>query len=230
VDAGQSATVLAIGADNLSRHVPPNDNLEYSASAGAAAFIMGKGKTVADIETIYSYNTHTPEFFRLDGERYIKHAASEDGEYLWGYREHVKKAVAGYFRRFGGNPGDFACVAISQPDGFLPLSIGTEVGFTEQQLKPGMLAGEVGDFGSASPLLSLEAILDTAKAGERLLLVSYGFGAGCDIISLRTTDELANVRKKRQAYASIRELIDDKEYTGYAQFLRQERKLIQEYV
>jgi len=62
------------------------------------------------------------------------------------------------------------------------------------------------------------------------LVVSYGFGAGCDIMSLKTTGELAGVRQKRQAYASIRELIDDKEYTGYAQFLRQERKLIQEFV
>ncbi len=230
VDSGQAATVLAAGSDNLSRHVPPNDNLEYSASAGAAAFVLGKTKTIADIETIYNYNTHTPEFFRIDGERYIKHAASEDGEYLWGYREHVQKAIEGYFQKFGGKPKDFDYVAISQPDGFLPISVGKEVGFSEAQLKPGLLANEVGDFGSASALLALEAILDVAKANERILVISYGFGAGCDAMSLKTTAALARTRKKRETYASVRELIDNKEYTGYAQFLRQERKLIQEYV
>jgi hydroxymethylglutaryl-CoA synthase len=230
VDSGRTKYALAIGSDALSRHVPPNDLLEYSAGAGAAALVMSRENVVAEIETVYTYNTHTPEFFRLDGERYIKHAASEDGEYLWGFREHVNKAVQGYFKKFGGRPQDFAYLAISQPDGCLPVKVSQGLGFNEDQIRPGLLVSEIGDCGSASSLLSLIAILEKAQPGQRILLVSYGFGAGCDVISLKATDLLPRQRAQKADYPSLKEVIADKEYLSYAQYLRQERKLIQEYV
>jgi len=230
VDSGRATYALAVGSDALSRHVPPNDPLEYSAGAGAAALVISRKNVLAEIENMYTYNTHTPEFFRLDGERYIKHAASEDGEYLWGYREHVKKAVEGYFKKFGGQPKDFAYLAISQPDGRLPVNVSQELGFSEGQVKPGLLVAEIGDCGSASSLLSLVSILGQAEPKERILVVSYGFGAGCDVISLKTTDLLQQARGRKAGTPSLKELIRDKEYLGYAQYLRQERKLIQEYV
>jgi hydroxymethylglutaryl-CoA synthase len=230
IDARRARYALAIGSDALSRHVPPNDTLEYSAGSGAAALIMSQENVIADIEDLYTYNTHTPEFFRLDGERYIKHAASEDGQYLWGYEEHVNKAVQGYFNKYGGAARDFAYLAISQPDGALPLKVGKGLGFDARQITPGLLASQIGDCGSASSLLSLIAVLEKAEPGQRILVVSYGFGAGCDVISLRATDLLSQRRKQENAYPSLEEMIRDKEYLSYAQHLRQERKLIQEYV
>ncbi|MFC2008102.1 hydroxymethylglutaryl-CoA synthase [Chloroflexota bacterium] len=229
VDAGFAHYALGIGSDALSKHVPPNDTLEYSASSGAAAFVIGKEKVIAEIEGMHSHTTQIPEFFRLDGERYIKHAASEDGEYLWGYRRYTKEAVEGYMKRFGCKPSDFTYVAISQPDGRLPLETSKEIGFDEQQIKPGLIATEIGDCGSASSLLSLEAILDQAKSDERILLISYGFGAGCDVLGLRTTN-LLEASRQRKTYPSVKELINNKEYITYTQYLRQERKLIQEYI
>lgn len=229
VDSGMAGCALAVGSDALSRHVPPNDPLEYSASCGAAAFVVGREAVVAEMEGVYAYTTHTPEFFRLDGERYIKHAANENEEYLVGYRRHVKAAVEGYLRKFGCAPGDFNWVAISQPDGRLPVEVGEELGFDEAQLRPGLLATDIGDCGSASALLALAAVLDEAGADERILLISYGFGAGCDVLALRTTGLLEEARNRR-GRPSVADLIADKEYIDYTQYLRQERKLIQEYV
>lgn len=229
-DAGMVKYGLAIGSDALSRHVPPNDRLEYSASSGASAFVVGKERVIAEFEGMFSYATQTPEFFRLDGERYIKHAATEEEQNLWGYTRHIKGAVEGYLNKFGCKPEDFVYIAISQPDGILPVDVAKEIGFSEEQIKPGLLATEIGDCGSASPLLSLETILDQARAGERILLVSYGFGAGCDVLGIRVTNLLAEVRGRSKTYPSVKELINDKEYISYAQYLRQERKLIQEYV
>lgn len=230
VDSGLAKYALGVGSDALNRHIPPNDPLEYSFSAGAAAFVIGKEKILAEIDTIYSYNTNTPEYFRLDGERYIKHAASEDGEYLWGYKEHIKEAIGGFMKKFGCTPGDFTYVAISQPDGRLPIDIAKDTGFNENQIMPGLIVKEIGDCGSASVLLSLETVLDQAKSNERILVISYGFGAGCDVISLKATSLIEKVRKKRRTYPTVKELINDKEYISYAQHLRQDRKLIQEYV
>ncbi len=230
VAAGIIKYGLAIGSDALSRHIPPNDTLEYSASSGAAAVVLGKDKVIAEIEGLYSYTTLTPEFFRLSGERYIKHAASEDDEYLWGYSRHIKNAVEGYLKKFGARSRDFAYVALSQPDGEWPISVSKEIGFSEEQIKPGLMAADIGDCGSASPLLSVAAILDQAEPGQRILMISYGFGAGCDVLGLKTTSLLEDTRRRRATYPSVKELIYDKEYIDYAQFLRQERKLIQEYV
>lgn len=230
VSAGMAEHGLAIGSDALSRHVPPNDPMEYSASCGAASLVLGKEGILAEIEGMSSYNTQTPEFFRLDGERYIKHAANEKEEYLVGFRKHVKMAVEGYLQKLGRKPDDFAYVAISQPDGRLPLEVGNEMGFADEQIRPGLIAEEIGDCGSASPLLALGTVLDRAKPGERILLISYGFGAGCDVIGLRATGLLEDARKRRNGYPSVKELIENKEYISYAQYLRQERKLIQEYV
>lgn len=230
VTAGIIKYGLAIGSDALSRHVPPNDALEYSASSGAAAFVLGKDKVIAEIEGMYSYTTLTPEYFRLSGERYIKHAASEDDEYLWGYSRHIKKAVEGYLKKFSGKVGDFAYVALSQPDGQMPMDVSKEIGVSEEQIKLGLMVADIGDCGSASPLLSLAAILDQAKPGQRILLVSYGFGAGCDVLGLRTTNIIEEAKKRRATYPSVRDLVSNKEYIDYAQSLRQERKLIQEYI
>jgi hydroxymethylglutaryl-CoA synthase len=230
VTAGIIKYGLAIGSDALGRHVPPNDVLEYSASSGAAALVLGKDKVIAEIEGMYSYTTLTPEFFRLSGERYIKHAASEDDEYLVGYRRHIKKAVEGYLKKFNSRTGDFVYVALSQPDGQVPIEVSKEIGLSEEQIKPGLMVGDIGDCGSASPLLSLAALLDQAKPGQRILLISYGFGAGCDVLGLKTTNLLEEARKRRATYPSLREMIGTKEYIDYAQSLRQERKLIQEYV
>lgn len=230
INAGIIRYGLAIGSDALSCHVPPNDALEYSASSGAVALVIGKFGVIAEIEGMYSYTTLTPEFFRLSGERYIKHAASEDDEYLWGYNRHIKKAVEGYLEKFGCEVSDFIYVAISQPDGQMPIDVSKEIGFSEKQIKPGLIATEIGDCGSASSVLSLAAILDQAKPDERILLISYGFGAGCDVLGLKTTNLLEEGREKRKTCLSVKELINNKEYLSYAQYLRQERKLIQEYV
>jgi 3-hydroxy-3-methylglutaryl CoA synthase len=221
---------LAIGSDSLSRHVPPNDALEYSASAGAAAFVVGKEQVIAEIEGMYSYTMLTPEFFRLSGERYIKHGASEDDEYLWGYSRVIRRSVEGYLKKYGCKAEDFVYVALSQPDGQMPLSVSKEIGFSEEQVEPGLIATEIGDCGSASSALSLVAILDQAKPGQRILMISYGFGAGCDVLGIKTTNLLEETRKRRATYPSLRDLIDKKEHIDYAQSLKQERKLIQEYV
>ncbi len=120
-DAEIAKYSLAIGSDALSRHIAPNDRLEYSASSGASAFIIGTERLIAKFEGIYSYTTQTPEFFRLDGERYIKHASGEEEQYLWGYTNHVKRAIEGYFKKYGNTVNDFSYVTISQPDGRLPV-------------------------------------------------------------------------------------------------------------
>ena len=67
VDSNMIEYGLAIGADTSQG--APGDALEYTASAGGAAYIIGKDNTLADIEETYSFTTDTPDFYRREGTR-----------------------------------------------------------------------------------------------------------------------------------------------------------------
>jgi hydroxymethylglutaryl-CoA synthase len=65
-------------------------------------------------------------------------------------------------------------------------------------------------------------MLDEAKPGDRLLLVSFGSGAGSDAFSMVVTDRIAARRNKAPAtrdYIARRKVID------YGMYVRYRRKL-----
>jgi hydroxymethylglutaryl-CoA synthase len=67
-------------------------------------------------------------------------------------------------------------------------------------------------------MLGLTAILDKAKAGDRILMVSYGSGAGSDAFDLLVTDTIdakRNLAPSTQDYIQRRTEIDYATYTRY---------------
>ncbi|MCJ2540631.1 MAG: hydroxymethylglutaryl-CoA synthase, partial [Candidatus Thermoplasmatota archaeon] len=83
-----SATIVAaaIGADTSPG--APGDALEYSASAGAAAFLIAGGPDIiARIDHTLSYTTDTPDFWRREGQRYPSHGGRFTG--VPAYFKHV---------------------------------------------------------------------------------------------------------------------------------------------
>ena len=69
-----------------------------------------------------------------------------------------------------------------------------------------------GDTGSSSVLIELAAVLDQAKPGERIIMASYGSGAGSDAFSLLVSD---NVDKKRGQVTTVQSYIENKDYIDY---------------
>src|SRR5689334_1002057 len=79
VGSGMADYVLAIGADTAQAR--PGDALEYTASAGAAALLVGPAdQAVARIEATVSYVTDTPDFFRRADRPYPVHGNRFTGE------------------------------------------------------------------------------------------------------------------------------------------------------
>jgi hydroxymethylglutaryl-CoA synthase len=68
---------LAIGADTS--QAAPGDALEFSASAGGAAFIIGKEKVIATINHTLSFTTDTPDFWRRAERKYPSHGGRFTG-------------------------------------------------------------------------------------------------------------------------------------------------------
>lgn len=102
VGSGMVKYGVAIGADTSQG--APGDALEYSASAGGAAFLIGAEKMIATIDRTYSYTTDTPDFWRREGERYPRHGGRFTGEPA--YFKHVLNGAKGLMERTGSTAKD----------------------------------------------------------------------------------------------------------------------------
>jgi hydroxymethylglutaryl-CoA synthase len=97
------------------------------------------------------------------------------------------------------------------------------LGFGRDQLAPGLLVGKIGNVYAGSSLIGLTGILDVAEPGDRILMVSYGSGAGSDAFDLVVTDKLLDRRNRApftQDYVRRRTEVDYAIYTRYRRKLK----------
>ncbi|MDW7761793.1 MAG: hydroxymethylglutaryl-CoA synthase [Acidobacteriota bacterium] len=219
VQAGAVKYALAVGADTSQG--APGDALEYSAAAGAAAFIFGKERLVAEAVETYAYMTDMPDFWRREYQYYPQHGGRFTGEPA--YFQHVTGAARGIMAKAKMKPADFQYVIFHQPNGKFPFRVGAMLGFEKKQIEPGWLVNKLGNTYSGSSPLGLTATLDIAKAGDMILLVSYGSGAGSDAFVFRVTDRIDEVR---DLAPRTRNLLDhNKVYIDYGVYAKYRRKI-----
>ncbi|MEM1874109.1 MAG: hydroxymethylglutaryl-CoA synthase [Candidatus Hadarchaeales archaeon] len=212
---------MAIGADTAQG--APGDALEYTAAAGGAAFIIGpaNGETIAVFEGTFSFTTDTPDFWRRNMRPYPRHAGRFTGRPA--YFKHVISAANGLLRSLKLTPQDFTYAVFHQPNGKFPLQAAEELGFDKKQVMPGLLTPKIGNTYSGASMLGLAAVLDQAKPGERILVVSFGSGAGSDAFSIVVTDA---IDRKRELAPSVAYYLERKKYVSYAMYLKFRRLLL----
>ena len=215
VGSGMGDYALAIGADTAQGK--PGDALEYTAAAGAAAFILGPAQeSLAEIVSSYSFVTDTPDFWRRAYQHYPEHGQRFTGEPA--YFKHVSTAAKTLMDESGTTPADYAYAVFHQPNAKFPQRVAKQLGFNPEQIKTGLLSPIIGNtYAGASPL-GLTAVLDEAKPGDRILVVSYGSGAGSDALDIRVTDKVLDRQKLALStvdYITRRVEID---YATYARY------------
>jgi len=209
---------MAIGADTAQG--APGDVLEYTAASGAVAYIIGKEGLVARIEGTYSYTTDTPDFWRKEGQAYPRHGGRFTGAPA--YFKHVYNASKGLMEQLGMAPDDFEYAVFHQPNGKFPRNVAKMLGFSNDQIKDGILVDRIGNVYSGSSVLGLANILDIAKPGDRILMTSFGSGAGSDSFSITVED---GIIEKRKTVPPLEEFIKDKKYVDYSNYVKMRRKL-----
>jgi len=216
VGSGMAQYALAIGADTAQAR--PGDALEYTAGAGGAAYLIGAAdEALAVIEGSISFVTDTPDFWRRAYQHYPSHGGRFTGEPA--YFRHVGSAASALMEALGTAPSDYTYAVFHQPNVKFPLTVGKRLGFTREQLKEGLLANDIGNTYAGSSLVGLSAILDVAAPGDRVLLVSYGSGAGSDAFSFRVTEAIAErqgLAPRTRDYVSRRVAIN---YATYVRFM-----------
>jgi hydroxymethylglutaryl-CoA synthase len=202
----------------------PGDALEYTAGAGGAAFLIGPAEeALAVIEGSYSFVTDTPDFWRRPHEKYPEHGQRFTGEPA--YFKHVTTAAQRLLEFTKTTAADYAYAVFHQPNVKFPQRAGKLLGFSNEQIKTGLLVGEIGNTYAGSAMIGLTAVLDAAKPGDRILLVSFGSGAGSDAFALRCTPALA----ERQGRApKTRDYIARRTEIDYATYARLRGKLVME--
>jgi hydroxymethylglutaryl-CoA synthase len=215
VGSGMADYALAIGMDTAQGR--PGDALEYTAGAGGAAYIVGPAEeSLATIEGSFSYVTDTPDFFRRPYQHYPQHASRFTGDPA--YFKHVLAAGRQLMEALGTTPQDYAAAVFHQPNPKFPERAARTLGFKPEQTRTGLLCPLVGNTYAGSSLLGLTAILDAARPGDRVLLVSFGSGAGSDAFSLRVTSKIEECRDRAprtQVYVERRTPIDYGTYVRY---------------
>ena len=179
IRSGQVAFGLAIGTDTAQSK--PGDTLEYTAAAGAAALLLGPEthkNALCRIDRTLSFTTDTPDFWRAADEVYPRHAGRFTGEP--GYFHHIRETIGAIVRASKVKLADIAHVVFHMPNAKFPMRIAKECGITRQQTSAGFVVPAIGNTYSACSLIGLVSVLEKAKKNERILLVSYGSGAGCD--------------------------------------------------
>lgn len=219
VGSGMGDYALAIGADTAQGK--PGDALEYTAAAGAAAFILGPAeKGLAEILSTYSFVTDTPDFWRRAYQHYPEHGQRFTGEPA--YFKHVTTAAKTLMDESGTTAADYTYVVFHQPNAKFPKRVAKKLGFTDEQIKDGLLSPIIGNtYAGASPL-GLTAVLDIAKPGDRILVVSYGSGAGSDALDLMVTER---VLERQKLALSTADYIDRRIEIDYATYARYRGKI-----
>ncbi|NDJ76533.1 MAG: hydroxymethylglutaryl-CoA synthase [Chloroflexi bacterium] len=219
VGSGMGSYVLAIGMDIAQGR--PGDPLEYTAAAGGAAFLFGPGElSVAQIEGSYSYVTDTPDFWRRSHQVYPSHGDRFTGEPA--YFQHTLSAAERLMEMMGTTAADYAYAVFHQPNVKFPARAGKMLGFAPEQLEPGLLSGLVGNVYAGSSLLGLTGIFDVAQPGDRVLMVSYGSGAGSDAFDFTVQEPIL---ARRDNAPSTQDYIARRTEVDYALYTRFRSKL-----
>jgi hydroxymethylglutaryl-CoA synthase len=220
VGAGMISYGMAIGTDTSQGR--PGDALEYTAGAGAAAYIIGREKTecIAEILATCSYATDTPDFWRRQHAEFPSHGGRFTG--IPAYFKHVIASTQLLFEKTNTTAKDYDYIVFHQPNGKFPLEAAKKMGIDEGKLKLGLVTPVIGNTYSGASIIGLANVLDSAKAGEKILVTSFGSGAGSDSFAIEVTDVIESKRGKSPKLADY---LVHKEYLDYGLYVKHRKKL-----
>ena len=190
VKAGSMNNVLISAAD--CRVAQPGNPQEYVYGDGAAAFIIGKDDVVAELEATYSLSVDFVDRWRAVYERF-EHAWEDRWIRDEGYEKLIPRAINGMLKQQNLAMKDIAKLVFCYPIARSHAALAKKMGAQPAQVQDNLM-DKVGDTCAAYPLMMLVGALEEAKAGDRILVSSYGQGA--DVLLFKVTDKISKMKDK----------------------------------
>ena len=211
IKAGSAKRVLVVVGDM--RMASPRSPLEGNLGDGAAAFLLGDTDVAAGLAATHAVADEIIDVWRREGDPFV-HSWEDRFVVDHGYRHNVRDVVRGLLEKTGLAPRDFATVVLYGPDARSHAMVAREIGFAAEQVQD-PLFGKVGNAGAAFAPLLLAAALESARPGDRLLVVGYGDGA--EALIVEATPAIARLRGRRGVGGHLARRA---ELAGYDKYLR----------
>ena len=87
-----------------------------------------------------------------------------------------------------------------------------------------LFRSHIGNTYSGAVPIGLAAVLDKAKPGERIFVVSYGSGAGSDAFDITVTDEMKDYKKGNAP--TLDKIIENPVFLDYALYAKYKGTII----
>ena len=193
VKSGSAKNVLVVASEF--RVAYPGGPFEMNFGDGAAAVIISNNNTIAEIENQYSIFEELQDIWRSDVDKFPR---SSDDRFILeeGYMRIVPKAVSGAMKKFNLSQKDFSKCVLYIPNQRQHGNTVKKIGFDPKTQSKGDLYAQVGDTGSAMPLMLLVEALEDADPDNRILFASYG--NGCDVFSIKTSSLVEKAKGTRR--------------------------------
>jgi 3-hydroxy-3-methylglutaryl CoA synthase len=233
VKAGSAKKVLVLVAD--CRVPAPNSAFEPLFGDGAAAFLIGQDGLAAEIEGSYYLTSEFIDIWRLEYDM-LPRTWEERFTLDMGYEPHMKKAVAALLKAHNLTAKDFDKAAFYAPNARAHEAMARTLRLDAKTQVQNPLFDNVGNTGAAFALMTLVGALEEAKAGDRILLASYGDGADAHIIrvgeGIEKVKDRRGIKKHLQSkvmlenygkYVTFRDLMKFEEITKYGSIMTRPR-------
>lgn len=209
---GTGQNILVTAADTRASY--PKSDQEQLFGDAAAALVVGSENIVAELVDTYSVTNEIIDIWRNNGELYVNYG---EGRFIMdnGYTASMRQAVTGVMKKANKEAKEFKKIVLSTPGMKDNESIAKKAGFTPEQTQSNFML-EVGNCGTAQPLLMLADAIENAAEGDLILMAAYGNGA--DAFIFKVTKEIANLKKNNTVAKTIatKRMLDS--YTKYLSF------------
>jgi hydroxymethylglutaryl-CoA synthase len=211
IASGSAQNVLVCASDI--RIGLPLGERENSFGDGAGALLLGTGKVIANISSVYGVQNEILDVWRSDRDRFVR---SWEGRFIRdaAYGETVLETASAALKKHNFTARDFSKAVFSGPNAEFVNYVARKLGFDVETQVQNQLYRSVGDTGTALPLMLLVSALEEAKPGSRILCVSYG--DGCNLFILEVTEAIEDLRNRR----GIRGHLLSRKPIGYEKYLQ----------
>ncbi len=191
ITAGTAKQVLLTVAD--SRTGAPGSDVFQNSGDGAGALLLGNDGVIANVLGSNTVSDEMLDNWRAEGDVTVR--TWEDRFVLeTGYLKVLPEVVSGLLEKLNLTPKDITKAAFYGPNARRHTEMGRKLGLDPSQVQ-NPLFDQMGNTGAAYPIMLLISALEEAKAGDKILVASYGDGA--DAFLLEVTSEAGKLASRR---------------------------------
>jgi len=177
----------------------------------AAAFVVGSENVVAEFKGSYSVTYDFVDHMRSDSAVFDR-----QWEERWirdmGYTQFIPEAINGLLKKCQLKIADCARIVYSCNNRAARKDINKKLGIAPQAEQSDLQA-EIGDSGTSHPMVMFAHALESAKPGDKIIVVSYGSGA--DALLFEVTPNIAKKAHNLGVSGYLAKKADLGSYTKY---------------